>query len=746
MRRLIPLAALLGVLAAPLAAGDTSRAPSTEGNPDARSGEPIVVIGQDMRGSVDFDGPPLVEFDQAQIAAFAAADIAELLRLLDGEARSGSNGPLVLVNGKRVASLSSIDTFPAEALRRIEILPEEVAQRYGFAGDRKVLNLILRESFGALTTEGWLGASIEGGRGTYRADLGYSSIAGSQRWNISGRYTRRDSLTEAQRDLPGREAAFRTLLPASERVRLNLTWATETEGGTAFDLTTTLVQRDSAARSGRVGPPSNPRALERSARSRSVSLAGSASGVIGSWTWFARAGIDHFDDRSRFERVSGGRVVGERSRDETTLAEAEITLSGDVVELPAGGLYADVGLTASYERTAGSSSLAAGRLAESRRTFGGELGLSIPLLGGAVDPGLGALSGELRYGLSDPSDYAPVDILSAGFTWRPAQTLRLRALWSREESAPGVSDLAAPLTVTPNVRVYDFLTGQTVDADRLDGGNPALLPSVARRFTASLSISPLFVPDLRFEASYRRSRGRNASGNVSLASEEFAAAYPARFVRDANGQLLLIDARPVNFFRRDRDGLSWSLNFSRTYRPPSSGDEDIDAVTGKFRRGRGGGALLLGLSHTIALTDRLQAFRTSPVIDYLGGSAGANPRHRLSGDATWRRGGIGGTLEAQWESAVTVRDAVQSDGTRGPLRYPSLAKFNLKAFVDLGERLPPEPRYRWAEGLRVSLEVDNLFNTRRRVRDASGGTPRALLPAYLDPEGRAVRLRIRKLF
>ncbi|WP_370187887.1 TonB-dependent receptor domain-containing protein [Qipengyuania sp.] len=728
------------------AAAETTSAARAEGDQpaDAGDGRAIVVTGRDLRGAVATDVPPLVEIDESQIAALAASTIGELLELLSGAA---GNSPLVLVNGQRVASLASIDAFPPEAVRRIEILPEELARHYGFPGDRKVLNLILRDRFGAVTAEGRLGAATDGGRGLNRGDLGYARVASTRRWSLSGYFERRDGLDESQRSIPRGEGQFRTLLSQSERARLGASWAMETGGGVSFDLAATLDARRSSSRAGRAGPPNDPVALEQSLRSRSLSLAASASGTLGKWSWFGRAAFDHFADRSRFDRVEGGSIAREAARDRTTLAEAEVVLSGDLASLPAGAIYADVALTAGYERTEGTSSLAgAAALSAERKTIGAELGLNLPLLGGELDPGVGSLVGEVRYGFFDPSDFAAIESFSAGFTWRPARPVRLRALWSRAESAPGVNDLAAPLEIIPNVRVYDFVTGQTVDVERLEGGNPLLAPSVERRFAATLSITPLLLPDLRFEASYRRSRASDAVGQVGIPSEEFAAAYPGRFLRDDAGSLLRIDTRPVNFYRRGRDSLVWSLNFSRTYLPPSTDDDPVDAVSRRFDRLRGGGAVLVGVSHTLALRDRLRTFAGSPTIDYLDGSAGANPRHRVSADANFRRSGLGFGAELQWESGSTVRDAPQANGTRGPLRYPSLAKIGLKAFVDLGERLPPEPRYRWAEGLRISFEVDNLFNARRSVRDASGATPRALLPAYLDPEGRSIRLRIRKLF
>jgi len=46
----------------------------------------------------------------------------------------------------------------------------------------------------------------------------------------------------------------------------------------------------------------------------------------------------------------------------------------------------------------------------------------------------------------------------------------------------------------------------------------------------------------------------------------------------------------------------------------------------------------------------------------------------------------------------------------------------------------------------VTLGISNIFDSRQRVTDASGGTPVSYRPDYLDPLGRTVRLSIRKLF
>jgi hypothetical protein len=49
-------------------------------------------------------------------------------------------------------------------------------------------------------------------------------------------------------------------------------------------------------------------------------------------------------------------------------------------------------------------------------------------------------------------------------------------------------------------------------------------------------------------------------------------------------------------------------------------------------------------------------------------------------------------------------------------------------------------------GSRVMVSIDNIFNARRDVTDATGATPLRYQPDYLDPLGRAVTISFRKLF
>ena len=149
------------------------QAPTTEEDIYGEEGDAIVVTGI-RRGSVVGDIPPENVLGSRDVRATGATDINELLEALSpqiGSARGrGGERPILLLNGQRVSSFREMRDIPTEAIERVEILPEEVALKYGYRADQRVVNIVLRERFrstvarleGTTSTEGgYLGGSGE---------------------------------------------------------------------------------------------------------------------------------------------------------------------------------------------------------------------------------------------------------------------------------------------------------------------------------------------------------------------------------------------------------------------------------------------------------------------------------------------------------------------------------------------------------------------------------------------------------
>ncbi|MFW2851585.1 TonB-dependent receptor plug domain-containing protein [Sphingomonas sp. TX0543] len=141
---------------APAATAQEARQPSAPAaETDATQQEDIVVTGQALPGSVVGDIPAENRLTPADIAAYGVDSVSDLLDQISDQTSSiqgrGSSGPVVLVNGKRISGINEIGDLPTETIARVDILPEEVALKYGYSATQKVVNIILRRRFRAHT-------------------------------------------------------------------------------------------------------------------------------------------------------------------------------------------------------------------------------------------------------------------------------------------------------------------------------------------------------------------------------------------------------------------------------------------------------------------------------------------------------------------------------------------------------------------------------------------------------------------
>jgi len=173
--------------------------------PPTQGGQEVIVTGQRLRGEVAGNVEPEVRLNEEQVRAYGASSIGELVDALAPQTRSGrgrgSGPPVVLLNGQRIGGFGEIRDLPPEAIERVDILPEEVALSYGFRADQRVVNIILKENFRSVTTQGTYGFATGGGQSTFEGNGTILRISRQSRWNIDARYSRADSLLESERDL-----------------------------------------------------------------------------------------------------------------------------------------------------------------------------------------------------------------------------------------------------------------------------------------------------------------------------------------------------------------------------------------------------------------------------------------------------------------------------------------------------------------------------------------------------------------
>ncbi|HEX7858405.1 MAG TPA: TonB-dependent receptor, partial [Sphingobium sp.] len=167
---------------------------------------------------------------------------------------------------------------------------------------------------------------------------------------------------------------------------------------------------------------------------------------------------------------------------------------------------------------------------------------------------------------------------------------------------------------------------------------------------------------------------------------------------------------------------------------------------GGGRGGGGGGRLTFAIYHTINLNDKVTLADGQPQIDLLnGGTLGdtaGQPRHQVQVQAGFSQSGIGMRLTGNWQSTTHVVGSEDSPSSN--LRFSDLATFNLRLFVNLGQRPELVGKMPWLRGARVQLGVSNIFNARQKVTDPNGLTPLAYRPGLIDPLGRTIQITLRK--
>lgn len=935
MARWTLLVLALGTAPAALAAQTTPTAPTAPtaqaqtpepvepgsggaGGTDTESeAEEIVVTGRPPPGSVPGDIKPELQLSPADIRSYGVSSVAELVTELAPQLQSVRGGqPVFLVNGRRSAGFQEIRDLPTEAILRVDILPEEVALKYGYRSDQKVINFVLRPRFRSYTGELQGGAPTQGGSSNFEAEGGLVRIDQDKRFNLNLQAETTSNLLESERgiipnttgipfDLTGNVTStvsgapidpaltalagtpvivaavpgatptlagfaagandpnitdttpFRTLSGAVDRFSANGVYARSIFGNVAATVTTRVEHTRTESLLGLPGvsltlpgnTPFSPFAsdvivrrygdtdpLMRNGETTTANAALALNGDLGRWRWTVNGNYDRTETSTRTERgvdvsdiqaaVTAGTfspfgdlgnliLTADRAKSVSSAAGLNALVAGSPFSLPAGDVSTSFRVAATTTDFT-SDSLRAG-IANST-SLGRDSGsiranIDLPIANAARDvlSVLGRLSLNANAEVEQLSDFGTLTTLGYGVNWQPITAIRLLASVSHEENAPTQQQLGNPLITTPFVRTFDYVRGTTVDVTTIGGGNPDLVSSNSRVLKLGLNVKPWSERDVSLQFDYTDSRIDNPIQSFPAITADIQAAFPDRFVRDADGVLLRVDNRPINFARADSSQLRWGINFSKrvtTARSrqfeamrqarmeqrraareaaeangaPPPGDAPPPPPPGEGRGpggegrgpggegrgpgggrgfggpggggfggrggGGGGGRIWASVYHTVALSNTILIRPGLPELDLLNGSAigdtGGQPRHQVQFNGGYTRDGIGSRLVVNWQSGTEVDGG--ATGSTQRLNFGSLATVGLRLFADLGQQPGLVRNNRWLRGTRISLGVDNLFNARQRVTDANGTVPINYQPGYLDPNGRVVRLTLRKLF
>jgi len=742
----------------------------------------IVVTGTRVRGQVEAPQPAIETLEEEDIESYGASSISDLLDELapqTGSGRGRGGRPVILLNGQRISNFREMRNIPPEAIRRMQILPEEVALRYGYPADQRVVNVILKDKFAATTAEVEFDQPDRGGSTTTEAEASLFRVQGQGRLNLTANASDTTPLFESERGVvqaqgsapPGGidPGSARTLIADSRSLGLNGTWTTGLgEGGLngALTLNGAYTRGDSTSFSGLDFVTRDP--LRRRTSSDTFESGLTFAKPLGEWQLTATFDGSHalsvtqIDRRSAADASPGAGDSGfDTARATTDSVNSLVTVVGRPLSLPAGDVTATIkagyawnGIVSSDTRNIADGA-DPGRTRLTRGDASAGVNLGIPLTSRRQDvlAGVGDLTLNLSAGVNRLSDFGTLTDWSAGLTWGITPRLNFQASYIQNQAAPGLTDLGNPIVQSFNVPVFDFTRGETRLVTIISGGNPDLVRETRRDVKLGVNWQLPFLSNATLVAEYFRNNSDNVTESFPVLTPEIEAAFPGRVTRDpVTGELVSIDRRPVTFANEKSSRLRYGVNVRGRLGKASAeragrgdGAEGGPPMMGMGRGGRGGGQgrWNLALYHSVQFENLVTVADGGPVLNLLEGDAlsgGGTARHSLEFEGGGFYKGFGLRMRGTWTAPTRVT------GGTSDLRFGALTKVNLRAFVDLGQQKALTDASGFFRNARLSFKVDNLFDSRQRVTDATGTVPLSYQPDLLDPQGRVIGLEFRKQF
>jgi hypothetical protein len=674
---------------------------------DTGDEEEIVVTGARARGSVVGDIPPENTLDARDVRATGATSITELLDALApqiGSSRGrGGEAPVLLLNGLRISGFRELRDIPTEAIQRVEILPEEVALKYGYRADQKVVNIVLRQRFRSTTAQVAAGAATDGGYTTGNADLTRFLVQKTGRTTLNLHASHNNLLTEADRidqltKSPPPGAIIETAPGARSLVGSNTdVRGSATINRTVFGNVSGTVNTELEHSEGRSLLGLNPSLLEplaRTTNANSAHLGGVLNGTTKSqWHWTVTSNADLDVNRTRSDRDDAS-FPTDRTRSTTTSADLKGTANGKLFKLPAGDASTTLTVAGSaVHLDSNRTRLGASSSSSLSRTMGeAAFNLDLPVSRKNRDfSALGNLTLNANAEVDQLSDFGTLTTIGAGANFSPLNRLSFIASWTREEGPPTINQLGDPVLDTPGSRIFDFTTGQTVLIDAITGGNPNLKSDLRNVVKFGTNWQPFAKTDLRLRADYVHQTIDRPISNISV-TQAIESAFPDRFVRDATGQLVRVDLTPVNFDSSRSDALRIGFDFSKPLKSKRPSQAVIDQLRAQFGFG-GRGAQPGGQSAPPQASAQTGAASSAPPPE-----GGTRPEGGPGGGGGGFGGGRGGGGGGFFGGG--------GGGSRGRLQF-SLT--DTITFVDKVRITPGGP------------ELDYLHGD---AAGASGGTPR----------------------
>lgn len=436
-------------------------------------------------------------------------------------------------------------------------------------------------------------------------------------------------------------------------------------------------------------------------------------------------------------------LLADRSRSTSEGLSVRFNVRKSLINLPAGPLVWNFSVNTSHNSTRGQQRDTLNSPTETqnvtRRLSSGQMSLSIPVAQrGSAGP---SWLGDLIFDVSASAQImtnSPVQKRYGGsVSWTPWSAVQFRAGLDYTQVAPSFDHLAAPIITTVN-RIFDYAQQVSAAPFWTTGGNPNLQRGKRQNLSLSASARPLGDQLLTLNLGYRRSIAKGGISPFPELTPVIEAAFPERVTRDVDGQLLAVDARAINIAQhRDEELTSaFALRLPQRGRSkPRNGAHYARSVGDDVQ-------FSLALNHRWRLKSQLLTRVGVPVIDQLRDSG--QSRHSLSLQSTVAKRGVGANLSSNWSSASRLmRGAANRDEF---FIYKPPITVDTSIFLEPDRLFDVQKKRKILEGLKISIDTQNLFDAYRRVTLGNGTKPPGYSRYEVDPVGRTIRITIRKKF
>ena len=310
--------------------------------------EEIVVVGRRDPNAIIGDIPPENRLDSRDIRAYGAGTVSELLDALApqlGSSRGrGGEQPVVLLNGKRISGFREVRDLPPEAILRLDIFPEEVALKYGYRADQRVINIVLRPRFYSTTARVAGTIPTAGGNIGGQGDLTRLQIGETGRTTLNAHVEGTSALTESERDIRFEPDTadeidprpFRTLIGERRLARVGGTYNRTLFEDISSTLDAQIERSDGKSLLGpsliNIGEP-----LERNNDALSGHLGVALNGQKDRWRWSLTGAYDIARTTSRSDREREDLVAStDRTKAVSKSGNLDLVANGPLISLPAG--------------------------------------------------------------------------------------------------------------------------------------------------------------------------------------------------------------------------------------------------------------------------------------------------------------------------------------------------------------------------------------------------------------------------